>query len=102
MSEFVTVGGAGDVPDGGMRLFEVEGQRVAVARIGGVLHAFDDVCTHQLCSLADGDLDGTTVMCPCHGSEFDVTSGEVLTPPAVDPVQTFEVREEGDALQIRP
>lgn len=100
MAEFVTVGSAADVPEGEVRAFEVEGQRVAVARVEGTLHAFDDTCTHQLCSLADGDLEGSAVMCPCHGSEFDVTTGAVLTPPAVEPVRTFQVRQEGDALQI--
>lgn len=100
MANFVTVGRAGDVPEGEMRAFEVEGRRVSVAKVGGALHAFDDLCTHQLCSLAEGDLDGSTVMCPCHGSEFDVTTGAVLNPPAVEPVRTFQVRLEGDALQI--
>ncbi|HEX2031604.1 MAG TPA: non-heme iron oxygenase ferredoxin subunit [Actinomycetota bacterium] len=100
MAEFVTVGRPGDVPEGEVRAFEVEGTRVAVARVDGSFHAFDDTCTHQLCSLADGDLEATAVICPCHGSEFDVTSGAVLAPPAVEPVRTFAVRVEGDALQI--
>src|SRR5215211_474961 len=101
MAEFVVVGRAEDLQEGEMRAFDVEGTRVAVANIAGSFHAFDDTCTHRQCSLAEGDLEDTTVICPCHGSEFDVRSGEVLQGPAREPVETYETRIEGDSLQIR-
>jgi nitrite reductase/ring-hydroxylating ferredoxin subunit len=100
MSELITVGGKDDVPEGEMRQYQVCGEDVAVANVDGELHAFSDVCTHRQCSLAEGDLDGTTVTCACHGSEFDVTTGDVLGGPAVEPVQTFQVTVEGDDLKI--
>jgi nitrite reductase/ring-hydroxylating ferredoxin subunit len=100
MSELITVGGKDDVPEGEMRQYQVGGEDVAVANVAGELHAFGDVCTHRQCSLAEGDLDGTTVTCACHGSEFDVTTGDVLGGPAVEPVQTFQVTVEGDDLKI--
>ncbi|MGH2656259.1 MAG: Rieske (2Fe-2S) protein [Actinomycetota bacterium] len=100
MSELITVGGKNEVPEGEMRQFQVGGEDVAVANVNGELHAFSDVCTHRQCSLAEGDLDGTTVTCACHGSEFDVTTGDVLGGPAVEPVQTFRVTVEGDDLKI--
>jgi nitrite reductase/ring-hydroxylating ferredoxin subunit len=53
------------------------------------------------CSLAGGDLEETTVICPCHGSEFDVTNGEVLRGPAREPVGAYEVRAEGGNLEIK-
>jgi 3-phenylpropionate/trans-cinnamate dioxygenase ferredoxin subunit len=100
MSELITVGGKDEVPEGEMRQYQVGGEDVAVANVDGELHAFSDVCTHRQCSLAEGDLDGTTVTCACHGSEFDVTTGDVLGGPAVEPVQTFRVTVEGDDLKI--
>ncbi|MGH2662842.1 MAG: Rieske (2Fe-2S) protein [Actinomycetota bacterium] len=100
MAEDATVGSTGDVPEGELRQYQVGGEDVAVANVGGELHAFSDVCTHQQCSLSDGDLEGTTVICPCHGSEFDVTTGDVLNGPATEPVQTFEVSTEGGQLRI--
>lgn len=100
MSELITVGPKDDVPEGEMRQYQVGGEDVAVANVAGELHAFGDVCTHRQCSLAEGDLDGTTVTCPCHGSEFDVTTGDVLGGPAVEPVQTFRVTVEGDDIKI--
>ncbi|MGH2393155.1 MAG: Rieske (2Fe-2S) protein, partial [Candidatus Limnocylindria bacterium] len=59
-----------------------------------------DTCTHMGCSLAAGDLDGTTVTCACHGSQFDVTSGEVLRGPAERPVRSRRVGFQGDELTV--
>ena len=74
----VRVGNSKDVAKGQMRVFDVAGAKVNVASADGHLYAFDDTCTHQGCSLASGELDGSTVTCACHGSQFDVTSGAVL------------------------
>ena len=100
MAEFITVGRPDDVPEGEIRQFQVGGEDVAVANVDGELHAFSDVCTHLQCSLAEGDLEGTTVTCMCHGSQFDVTTGDVLNGPATEPVQTFRVAVDGDQLRI--
>ncbi|MGH9971191.1 MAG: Rieske (2Fe-2S) protein [Pyrinomonadaceae bacterium] len=96
----VRVGNANDIFAGEMRVFDVAGTKVNVASAGGHLHAFDDTCTHRGCSLAEGKLDGTRVTCPCHGSEFDVTSGAVLRGPAQSPVRSRLVRAEGDDLLV--
>ena len=100
MAEFAAVSGAGDLGMGEMRAFDVRGTKIAVANVGGAFHAFDDTCTHMACSLAEGDLEETTVICPCHGAEFDVTSGVVLQGPARKPLATHEVRVEGGNLEV--
>jgi 3-phenylpropionate/trans-cinnamate dioxygenase ferredoxin component len=100
MGEFAAVSGAGDLREGEMRAFEVRGTKIAVANLGGEFHAFDDTCTHLGCSLAEGDLEETTVSCPCHGSEFDVRTGEVLQGPAREPIETYETRVEGGRLEV--
>jgi nitrite reductase/ring-hydroxylating ferredoxin subunit len=97
---FVAVSGAEDLKEGEMRAFEVRGINITVANVAGTLHAFGDTCTHMGCSLAGGDLEGTTVICPCHGSEFDVRSGVVLRGPAREPVETYETWVEGGKLEI--
>jgi nitrite reductase/ring-hydroxylating ferredoxin subunit len=98
--EFTPVGTPGDVSEGDMRSFQVGGQDVAVANASGSYHAFSDVCTHKHCQLSEGDLEGTTVTCPCHGSQFDVTTGDVLNGPATLPVDTYEVSVEDGELRI--
>ena len=94
----VRVGNSTDVGPGQMRVFDVAGTRVNVASADGHLYAFDDTCTHTGCSLAKGTLDATTVTCPCHGSQFDVTSGAVLRGPARRPVLSRVVQVKGEDL----
>ena len=81
-----------------MRVFDVDGTKVNVANARGHLYAFDDTCTHAGCSLAMGQLVGTTVTCACHGSQFDVTSGTVLRGPAQKPLRSRRVQVEGEDL----
>ena len=100
MAEWVNVGSAGEIGDGEVSSYGVGERQVAIANVDGDLHGFDDICTHQQCSLAEGELDGTIVECPCHGSQFDVTTGEAVQGPATDPVDVFEVREADGALQV--
>ena len=55
------------------------GAEIAVARVGGTLYAFSDICTHRRCNLANGgEIDGTSIECECHGSVFSMETGEVL------------------------
>jgi 3-phenylpropionate/trans-cinnamate dioxygenase ferredoxin component len=99
-AEFVTAIKRNQIPAGGLTAIDLRGTRVAVANIGDAYYAFDDTCTHEQCSLAEGDLAGTTVTCMCHGAEFDVRTGQVLAPPALLPVKVYRTRVDGDALQI--
>jgi nitrite reductase/ring-hydroxylating ferredoxin subunit len=94
------VGKAGDVTPGAMRAYAVDGKRVAIANVAGTFYGFGDTCTHQGCSLAGGELEGTTVTCPCHGSQFDVTTGAVVRGPARESVRSYPVEREGEGLQI--
>jgi nitrite reductase/ring-hydroxylating ferredoxin subunit len=100
MGDFVKVTEAAAVAEGELAAFDVGGARVAVANVGGTLHAFGDTCTHLQCSLAEGQLDGTVVTCPCHGSQFDVTTGEVLRGPAQEPVRSYAARAENNAIRV--
>src|SRR5262245_25396169 len=96
----VKVGYAKDVVANEMSVFDVAGTKVTIASVLGHLHAFDDTCTHMGCSLAKGKLDGTTLTCPCHGSQFDVVSGAVLRGPAQRPVRSRLVGVEGEDLLV--
>ncbi len=65
--------------EGQMVKIEQEKNKILLANIEGKLHAVTDKCPHLGCSLAKGQLDGAVVTCPCHGSTFDVTNGELLS-----------------------
>ncbi|HYY06979.1 MAG TPA: non-heme iron oxygenase ferredoxin subunit [Actinomycetota bacterium] len=101
MADFVTVGEASEVPEGDVKAFDVNGAEVAVARVEGALFAFSDICTHRHCNLSSGgELDDHTIECECHGSMFDIRTGEVVNPPAEDPLETFQVQETDGQIQI--
>jgi len=96
----VTVGKVDEVPEGEVRSFDANGVPVAVAKVGGSLYAFDDTCPHRQCSLGEGELEATTIVCPCHGSEFDVRTGELLNPPATEPVAHYELTVEDGQIRV--
>jgi len=77
--------------------------RISVARVGGRLYAFDDLCTcaDQACPLSGGLLTGTTIMCQCHGSRFDIATGAVLNGPATAALNVYEAREAEGRIQVR-
>ena len=100
VSELRTLGANSEINDGEMKAFDVDDLTIAVAKVGGKVYAFGDTCTHQQCPLSDGDLEETTVTCPCHGSQFDVTSGAVLEGPAEDPVASYPVTVSDDSIQV--
>ena len=77
--------------------------RVSVARVDDSLYAFDDLCTcaDAPCPLSGGLLTGTTLMCQCHGSRFDITTGAVINGPATEPLNVYAVQEVDGAIQVR-
>jgi 3-phenylpropionate/trans-cinnamate dioxygenase ferredoxin component len=76
--------------------------RIAVARANGSLCAFDDICTcaDEGCPLSGGLLDGKTLMCQCHGSQWDITTGAVIRGPATQALNTYDVRDSGGDIQV--
>lgn len=77
--------------------------RISVARINERLYAFDDLCTcaKESCPLSGGMLSGTTIMCQCHGSRFDIATGAVLNGPAIKALNVYEVQELEGSIRIR-
>src|SRR5271170_7874777 len=69
--------------------------RISVARVDDRLYAFDDLCpcARQTCPLSGGLLSGKILMCQCHGSRFDITTGAVINGPATKALHVYEVQE---------
>lgn len=101
MADWITVGKTDEIAEDEATAFDVNGQEIAVARVDGVLRAFSDICTHRQCNLSlGGEIEGTTIECECHGSVFDMVTGEVVEGPATEPIATFPVADEGGDLKI--
>ncbi len=101
---FVRVASLAEVPEGELRCFELREARIGVAHVENELFAFGDECPHEGCSLAEGGLgEGEeTVVCPCHGSEFDLRTGEPIAGPALDPVPVYPIRVRDGWIEVRP
>ena len=99
----MTIGKTSDIAPGTVRVFDVDGQAVAVANVDGQFYAFADVCTHDNGPVAEGELDGCVIECPRHGARFDITTGAVLSMPAVVDLPVYDLTVEGDDIRlIRP
>ena len=89
--DVLDVASEGDLEVGQMKLLRIGDRRIVLARTEDGYRAFQDACTHKGGPLADGALICGTVQCPWHGSQFDVTSGEVKAGPAKQPIKTYPV-----------
>jgi nitrite reductase (NADH) small subunit len=72
-----------EISEGTIREFQIDGKTVAIANVAGKLYAIDNVCLHRGGPLGQGELAGTTVTCPWHGWQYDVTTGKLVVNPAV-------------------
>ncbi|MGW1623456.1 Rieske (2Fe-2S) protein [Streptomyces sp. NPDC002172] len=95
----VDLGAESEVAAGGARLYREH--NVVVSRsAAGVLKAYSTVCTHAGCPI--NKLQGTTLVCPCHGSEFDAVTGKVVRSPATEPLNELPVRASNGRIVAGP
>ncbi|MGN6377634.1 MAG: Rieske (2Fe-2S) protein [Gaiellales bacterium] len=101
MAEWVTVAEEAELRDGEVMPARSGEAFLALVRNGERVYALDDNCTHEECPLSDGILTGTELTCFCHGSVFDVRTGEALVGPALESVPTYPARIEGGSIQVQ-
>jgi nitrite reductase/ring-hydroxylating ferredoxin subunit len=92
--EFHRVARSGQIPEGYVRRFYVNDLECALARLNGKAYATSNYCTHLDCLLSSGKLVDDGLGCSCHGSVFDLETGEPVYPPATEPIQVYPVKEE--------
>ena len=104
---YVEVAKVGDVPPGTMKAVTAAGKQVLIVNHDGAIYAMARVCSHMGGDLAKGTLQGATVRCPRHGSQFDVRTGAALAGPKIGPLKmstkalaVYAVKIEGDAIIV--
>lgn len=96
---FLRVLKTNEVPKGMIRELQIDGKVIALANVDGKFYAIDNVCLHRGGPLAEGEMAGTSVTCPWHGWQYDVTTGKSLMNSAVG-VSTYPVEVRGDDIYV--
>jgi nitrite reductase/ring-hydroxylating ferredoxin subunit len=101
VTEFTSIGSLSQFQPGALTEMEAGGKRLLVVSAGGTLYALSSVCPHSALPLSGGWLDGGSLVCPFHGSAFQLATGEGVQGPATgDAIEVNEVRVEGDDVLV--
>jgi 3-phenylpropionate/trans-cinnamate dioxygenase ferredoxin component len=97
---WVDVGAADSVSESVPFSTEVDGVALVIVRCGRELYAVEDRCTHDGESLGGAQVENCQIICPRHGAQFCLRTGEALTPPAYEPLRTYRVREQDGRILV--
>ena len=90
--EFVEIAPASELPNGERLFVDLGDNPIVIFNIAGQLFAIGDICTHDNGPLGDGVIEGYNVVCPRHGAEFDVRTGQAVQMPAVIDIPAYPVQ----------
>jgi nitrite reductase/ring-hydroxylating ferredoxin subunit len=100
MGEFIKVAKAAEIGAGSMKGFVLGENRVLVANVEGIYYAIEDRCPHLGANLSRGLLMGKNITCMAHSAKFDVTTGLSLGDVTNKPAKTYEVRVNGEDIEV--
>ena len=100
MAARVRIGKVDDFEPGRIHGLDVEERQLILVNLDGSLHVLDGICTHAYAELATGFLTEEYVRCPLHLSQFDVETGEAVSPPAEESLKTYSVEVDGDSVYV--
>lgn len=92
VSELVEVASVAAFPPGTMKGVDHRGTKYIVVNLDGAFFGLDGICSHEYAEMVGGYVTGDQVLCPLHGSLFDVRTGAPVNPPATDPLGTFPTK----------
>jgi len=97
----VKVANVNDIGEGGLKKVDVDGEPIALFKVDGKIYATTNICTHEHCELDENhSINGDVVECSCHGSQFNIKTGENVLPPAAEPLKTYKVSVEGEDMFV--
>jgi 3-phenylpropionate/trans-cinnamate dioxygenase ferredoxin subunit len=89
-----------ELPPGTAKEIRVGGRTLALFNVEGKVYALDSQCTHRNAPLAEGECEGSELICPWHGARFDLNTGAALCPPAKQGVAVYKVQVVGEEIQV--
>ena len=96
---FVRAAKTTEIVPGSVHEIQVNGKPIALANVAGKYYAVSGTCLHRGGPLGQGSMDGTVLMCPWHGWQFDVTTGRVSGNPTVG-VDCYPIEVRGDEVFV--
>jgi nitrite reductase/ring-hydroxylating ferredoxin subunit len=97
---FVKLASINDAKPNSMIGVTVNDQKILLANLAGNYYALSDKCMHRGCQLSKGKLVGETVICPCHGSTYDLKTGNFLKGPTKKAQTKYELKIENNDIMI--
>jgi len=98
--EFIEIAPASDLPNGERLFVDVGDKPIVIFNIAGQFFAIRDVCSHDDGPVGDGMIEGNNVVCPRHGGEFDIRTGQAVQLPAVVDIPAYAVRLVDGMIQV--
>lgn len=99
-AEFIDIAPASELPNGERLFVDLGDKPIVILNIAGKLFALGDICTHDDGPLGDGMIEGFNIVCPRHGGEFDVRTGQAVQMPAVVDIPAYPVRVVDGMIQV--
>ncbi len=99
--DFTAVGAESDLTENQPKVVDVKGVPVMLVKQGDAIHALANICSHLGGPLAEGKIEGDTVVCPWHGSRFCLRDGAVIDGPATHPQPVLDVKIENGQILVR-
>lgn len=98
--EYLDIAPESELPNGERLFIEVEGKSLVIFKIAGQYFSIGDICTHDDGPVGDGDIENFNIVCPRHGGEFDVRTGQAVQMPAVVDIPAYPVRVVSGMIQV--
>jgi nitrite reductase/ring-hydroxylating ferredoxin subunit len=106
--EFTSIAKKSELPESGMKSFNISGKDILIIRQGGKYYAIDRYCSHMGGDLLKGSVEKNIITCPRHGSRFDITNGKSISGPNLvifklktKPIRVYELKIEGEQILVR-
>ena len=97
---FIKLSSTNDLKPNSMIGLTVSDQKILLANVNGTFYAIGDKCMHRGCTISKGKLEGYTAICPCHGSTYDLKTGNFLKGPTKKPEPAYELKVEKNEIMI--
>ena len=89
-----------ELEEGGQKFIELEGEEILLVKHNGEYYAIAYLCSHAEFGLEGGQLQDGCIVCPYHGAEFCLKDGSVQSPPAFEPIKSYPLKVEDNAIAV--